>query len=74
MISDDHEQMSSPSSSSVASNIPMQSGARNSFLGKRKQPNNNSSMSLPTDLNYASSTNNPSRRGSATSGSVTLEV
>ena len=31
-------------------------------------------MSLPTDLNYASSTNNPSRRGSATSGSVTLEV
>jgi hypothetical protein len=74
MIMDENEAMSSPSSSSVASNIPMPSGARSSFLGKRKQPNNSSSLSLPTDLNYASSTHNPSRRGSATSASVTLEV
>ncbi len=63
--------ISSPSSGSIASNIPL---ASRQFLGKRKQPNNGSSLSLPTDINYASSTNNLSRRGSATSGSVTLEV
>lgn len=73
LILEDHgDAISSPSSSSVASNPPMPP-ARSSFLGKRKMPNNgSSSLSLPTDIN--NSTHNPSRRGSATSGSVTLEA